>query len=168
MTSRVILLSLLLAAPVLGAAKDPVDAFLKENLKAPIEAHTLSVTGDVATLCTSVLGHSYAAGTIRYWTDSSNTAWIVTNKGKHGPIMAGFLIEKATISASKVLADREQRGRPIRSKGYQKQFKGLGLKKDNKLSRRIDGITGATISSVAFKNMAVLVLRLDALIQKEK
>jgi hypothetical protein len=166
MTSRIIILSLILAAPVLGADKDPVDAFLKENLKAPLQAHTLSVTGNVATLCTSVLGHSYAKSTIRYWTDSSNTAWIVTNKGKHGPIMAGFLIEKSTISASKVLADREKRGRPIRSKSYQKQFRGVGLKTDKKLSRRIDGITGATISSVAFKNMALLVLRLDALVQK--
>ena len=165
MISRIIILIMVLAAPALGADKDPVDAFLKENLNAPIQAHTLSVTGKVADICTDVLGHSYSGNSIQYWNDSSNTVWIVANKGKHGPITAGFLIDGATISASKVLADREKRGRPIRSKSYQKQFKGVGLQKGNKLTRRIDGITGATISSTAFKNMALLVLRLDVLIR---
>jgi hypothetical protein len=51
----------------------------------------------------------------------------------------------------------------VRAERFVRQFKGASLTKDRGLNRRIDGITGATISVNAMKNMARLALYLDAM-----
>ena len=154
-----------LAFPVLSvpAAPDPVDVFVAEQFEQPVTGQELSVTGDVARVCRTVLGSAYPQGSIRYWRQSGRTVWVLSSRGKHGLITAGFVVDGGVISTGAVLADREQRGRPIRSRRFLRQFEGIGLREDGRLDKRVHGITGATISSNAMRNMALLALRLDRL-----
>ena len=66
---------------------------------------------------------------------------------------------------SEVLVFRETRGRRICSDRFLKQLKGLFLKKNGKLNRKVDGYSGATYSVNAMRKMARLALYLDSLVQ---
>jgi hypothetical protein len=150
--------------PLIAVAREsPVSTFINAQFKGPVAMRSAAVTGEVARVCADVLKHPYPRKTVQYWGESAKRIWVLSARGKHGLITAGFVVEGGRISVSRVLADREQRGRPIRSDRFLRQFKGTGLRDGNKLDRRIDGITGATISSTAMTKMALLALRLDAL-----
>ncbi len=168
MISRVTVLAVVLALAVNVAARaGPVNDFIKAQFKEPVSVQSVTVTGEVARLCVEVLGRPYPYGTIQYWGNSDRNVWVLAAQGKHGLIIAGFAVEDARIRNAGVLADREQRGRPIRSRRFLQQFQGIGLRRKGKLTGRIDAITGATISSTAMKKMAVLALHLDALCRSE-
>ncbi|NQT94600.1 MAG: FMN-binding protein [Lentisphaerae bacterium] len=162
-SSAVVAAFILGTASDLSAGEDPAAVFIGAQFKKPVAVSSLSVTGDVSNLCADVLGRPYPHGTIRHGDGPGKTAWVLAAKGKHGLITAGFVVADGRIKDVAVLSDRERRGRPIRTRRYLRQFSGVGLRKNNSLDSRVDGITGATISSRAVERMAVLALRLDAL-----
>lgn len=147
----------------LTAGEDPVAGFIGAQFEAPVAASSLAVTGEVSRLCAKVLGRAYPHGLIQHCGDTEKTVWILSAQGKHGLITAGFIVTAGRIRETSVLADREQRGRPIHTRRFLRQFEGVGLRDNTRLDQRIDGITGATISSKAMEKMALLALRLDAL-----
>lgn len=164
MISRAVLLAAVLPATLAAATvHDTAGAYAANQLAADVPARKLLVTGQVAKLCTAIAGAAYPHSAIEYWADASTTVWALTARGKHGPITAGFVVRDDRIRDCRVLADSERRGRPIRSRRFLRQFEGLGLHDNGKLDHRVDGITGATISSVAMKKMALLALSLDRL-----
>ena len=162
MTFRVIIPTVVLSLTVNAVcAEAPVNAFVKAQLAAPVSVQSITVTGDVSRVCADVLGRPYAHASIPCWGSATGNVWVVAARGKHGPITAAFAVEDGRIRASTVLADKEPRGRVIRSQRFLRQFRGVGLRRGKKLDRRIDGITGATVSSTAMTKMALLALRLD-------
>ena len=164
MISRTVIPVAALALLLTATAEDnPVSVFASDQVGADVLVQRLAATGKVAQTCTETLGSPYPYRMIKYWVDSSKAVWVLAAQGKHGLITAGFVIEGGRIRECRVLHDREQRGRPIRSRGFLSRFKGVGLRGNTKLDRRIHGITGATISSTAMTRMALLALRLDAL-----
>lgn len=122
---------------------------------------------------------------IKYWEENGRTAWILDEIGKEQPITLGIVIENDTIDSVSVLIYRESRGGEIRYPFFTDQFKSIQLidtnadknsakkekkdkKKKYKLNKRIDGITGATLSVNATKKITKVALFLHALTQQKQ
>jgi len=140
---------------------DATESFVLARFGKPVPVRVLPVTGDTSAICSEVLGRPYAGSSVSYHTDGEQTVWILSARGKHGSIVAGCAVAGGTLQAVQVLADREVRGRGIRTERYLRQYQDCRLTKSGRLSRSVDGITGATMSSGAVKKIAVLALRLD-------
>ena len=102
--------------------------------------------------------HRYPVLKVKYWQRGERTAWILEEIGKVKPITTGFVVDQDKIASVTVLIYRESHGWEIRRESFRKQFKTATLKKGFRLSQPIDGITGATLSVNAVKNMARLAL----------
>lgn len=167
MTSRIALAAIALFAG-LGyhtTAAESESSFFEDSCGESVVPLSLAVTGQVERICTEVLGYAYSGSAIQHHNGAGRTVWVLKSRGKHGPITAGLVVENKRIRTLRVLADRERRGRAIRSGRYLRQFEGIGLHANGRLDRSIDGITGATISSSAVSKMAQLALRLDVFIK---
>ncbi len=142
-------------------AGDQSDEFVREVFGAEFTPSTLSVTGEVARVFHATLGMSAPKRVRFYRSASSGTVWVLSAKGKYGAITTAIAVDRSEIRACRILENRERRGRGIRGRRYLRQFVGLRLEGSDRLDRRVDGITGATMSSRAVEKMALLALRLD-------
>lgn len=121
-------------------------------------AKTLWVTGDLRDAVERVLGHRFAALRVRYWFDGNRTAWILDEIGKELPITIGVTVAAGAIDNVRVLQFRESRGWEVRYPFFTDQFLAVRLGPDERLDRRIDGITGATLSVGAVTRIARIAL----------
>lgn len=112
---------------------------------------------------TAVLGHRYPQARLRYWRAQGKTAWILDEIGKEYPITAGFVVADKHIERAQVLIYRESRGDEIHLPAFLRQFSGAHLDGD-KLSKKIDFISGASLSVDAMQRMASAALLLDQLV----
>lgn len=96
----------------------------------------------------------------RYWKQGQRTVWIMQAIGKEHPITAGFIVNNGRLEQARVLVFRESRGWEIRYPFFTRQFEQAGLSEGHRLDTAIDGITGATLSVRAMKNMARMALLL--------
>ena len=168
MIFRLTLAAVLVSLQVRAAGSEELlSSFVEAQLDAPVSVESVVVTGEVSRVCADVLGRPYAHPAIQCWGSATGNVWVVAAPGKHGLITAAFAVEDGRVLGCRVLADKEQRGRGIRTQRYLDQFRGAGLRRGDKLDRRIDGITGATISSTAMIKMALLALRLDGMHRAE-
>ena len=87
--------------------------------------------------------------------------WILDTLGRTGIITAGIVIQRGRVERVEVLVFRERRGQGVQAASFTRQFEGAALTDRGGLDRRIDGITGATISVRAVTNLARLALYLD-------
>lgn len=117
-------------------------------------------------IATEILGHPPGMMRMRYWHDGPRTAWIVDEIGKEKPITLGIVIQDSEIQRVSVLQFRESRGWEIRYPFFTEQFDGVRLDKNDRLSERIDGITGATLSVRAATRSANLALVLSEYIRQ--
>ncbi len=76
------------------------------------------------------------------------------------PITTGLAVDDGAIERIRVLVYRESRGWEVRYDFFTAQFIGARLDGDARLDRRIDGISGATLSVRALTNLARLALYL--------
>lgn len=113
-----------------------------------------------------ILAHKYKGLRIRYWKQGSISAWVLNEIGKEKPITAGIVIEQGKIKQLKILAFRESRGWEIRHDFFTDQFKQASLIDDNRMSKHIDNISGATLSVRAVTKLARIALLLDQKIQE--
>jgi len=67
-----------------------------------------------------------------------------------------------------VLVFRESRGDEIRYPSFTEQFTGATLNNKQKLDRRIDGISGATLSVNALRKLAAVALQLSDYVMKQQ
>ncbi|HEY9036544.1 MAG TPA: FMN-binding protein [Pseudomonadales bacterium] len=110
---------------------------------------------------TEILGHAPGYLRLRYWPVDGGTVWIMDEIGKERPITVGVVVRAGAITRVKVLEYRESRGGEVRYPFFTKQFQGATLH-EQQLDRSIDGISGATLSVRAVRNVARLALYLDA------
>ena len=89
------------------------------------------------------------------------SAWILEEVGKVEPITLGVVVARGRIEAMKVLAYRESRGFEIRFPFFMDQYRGAQVDANTRLDRKIDGISGATLSVRAATRLARLALVLD-------
>lgn len=121
----------------------------------------LWLTGKLRDDIKGILGHKPATLRTRYWKRHLRSAWILEETGKTKPITVGVVINRGHIEKIKVLVFRESRGWEVRHAFFTDQFLNATLTSEGKLDRKIDGVTGATLSVRALRKMAQLALYLD-------
>ena len=139
-------------------AQDYVSAAFPGGSPAP---RTLWISGDLRDAVERVLGHRFAALRLRYWHDGAKSVWILDEIGKELPITIGVTVTAGAIANVRVLEFRESRGWEVRYPFFTDQFVDARLDADGRLDRRIDGITGATLSVGAVTRIARVALLLD-------
>ncbi len=143
-----------------GVYQEP-DSFISQAFNgATPEPSRVLLKGDVKKQIKEILGHRYKSIRIPYWREGNKTVWILERIGKELPITAGFVITDDKIENFRVLVFRESRGWEIRNDFFTRQFDGGHLVKKNKLDRKIDNITGATLSVNAMKKLSRMALYL--------
>lgn len=135
-------------------------AFIQRSFERTPEPKVLWLTGDVKAAIKSILGRDYPGLRIRYWQSGERTAWILEEIGKVKLITAGFVVEADTLRELQVLIYRESHGWEVRYPFFTDQFNGLQLEADRQLNRKLDGISGATLSVNALTRLARLALHL--------
>jgi len=123
---------------------------------------SIPVIGQTERVCRESLGYTYPSTEILYYTTATSRVWTIMTRGRHGIVTSQFEIGDGAIRNIRVLSSKEQRGRQIKSQRFLRQFEGVSLSARNALNKRVDGITGATISSKAVNDAALLALKLDA------
>jgi len=155
-------LGLLLATPAWSqvGVYQTLDSFLQESFVAAPSKETLWLNDEIRTELTSVLDRSYKGLRIRYWREGARTAWILNEIGKERPITAGIVVENDRIIGVSILEYRESRGGEVRLPSFRRQFIDVGLNKKARLDKRIQGITGATLSVRTLRRCAIAALKL--------
>lgn len=134
------------------------DAFIEQSFDSTPEQKVLWLTKDTKAKIKTVFGRDYQGLRIRYWQLGARTAWILEEIGKVKPITTGFLIEGDAMLQMRVLIYRESYGWEVRYPFFTDQFTGLERDAGNQLNRKIDGISGATLSVNALTRLSKLAL----------
>ena len=127
----------------------------EENVPEP---RIIWLTGERGKLVEEILGHKPDSLRTRYWTDGDKTAWILQEIGKERPITVGIVISALGIERLRILVYRESRGAEVRFPFFTDQFTNAKITTDMQLDRRIDNITGATLSVTAIRRISKLAL----------
>lgn len=161
---RFLTVLLLALAPFVHAANGAgryldVETYLDSAFPAGVPApRTLWIDGELRRAVEDVLGKPFPALRIRYWYNGTTSAWILDEFGKEMPITIGVTVSGDAIDAVHILEFRESRGWEIRYPFFTDQFRGIRLTGDRQLDRRIDGVTGATLSVRAVTRVARVAL----------
>lgn len=126
---------------------------------APPAPSALWMTAEMRDRVKDLLGHELGRLRVRYWARDDRSAWVLEEIGKEEPITAGIVVEDGAIASVDVLVFRESRGWEVRYPFFTDQFRRARLE-DGDLDRRIDGITGATLSVRAVEGVARVALYL--------
>lgn len=121
-------------------------------------ASTLWIAGDLRDNVERMLGHRFASLRVRYWINGARSAWVLDEIGKELPITIGVAVANGAVENVRVLEFRESRGWEVRYPFFTDQFVDARLGSDERLDRRIDGITGATLSVRAVTRIARVAL----------
>lgn len=141
--------------------------FLEESFNGDVpEPQLLWITSDMRPQIRELVGHDPRSLRIRYWYRNGRSAWILEETGKERAITTGVVVDQGRIERLKVLIYRESRGWEVRYPFFTDQFKGAALKDRQELDRRIDNISGATLSVRALKAIARLALYLHGRIEE--
>ncbi|TAN79128.1 MAG: FMN-binding protein [Gallionella sp.] len=165
MVLRRLLLLLALASswltPAWGADQEAETArFLQEVYPQPPAPDTLWLAGELRAAARGILEHDYPAARLRYWRSGQRTAWVLEEIGKEMPITVGIAVDSDAVERVRVLVYRESRGWEVKNPAFTAQFTGARLTPAQGLDRRIDGISGATLSVRALSRLARLALLL--------
>ena len=160
------LLTIAITALNIGAAtaadvyKEPGQFLIDTFSDAVPEVKRLWITKPIQLDIREIMGHDLGQLRIRYWQRGQRTAWILEEIGKQHPITTGLVVDGGKVSDVTVLIYRESRGWEVRYPAFTDQFRGATLTKHFLLDRRIDGISGATMSVNALTRLARLALLL--------
>ena len=158
---RILLVLLLLSTAAAADEYQSQEDFLLEAFDGTTpKPGVVWLKGDIKKATSDILGHAYPGLRIRYWGEGTRTAWILEEIGKVKPITVGLVVNDDGLEKIRVLAFRESRGWEVRYPFFTDQFTGVGLMADHDLDRRIDGISGATLSVRALKKLARMALYL--------
>lgn len=133
--------------------------FLEEHLPG-CRQKALWLKGDVKARVEQVTGHAFPGVRARYCELEGKTAWILDEIGKTEPITTGIIVDHGRVARVRVLVFRESRGSEVHRDAFTRQYADARLEGDG-LDRRIDGITGATMSVAALNKQVKLALLLD-------
>lgn len=151
--------ALVLMLGIGGARADvPVEQWLAAGLGQAASPKMLWLTTPVKARIERILGHPYGGLRVRYWQQGGRTAWVLDEIGKEEPITFGVVVEQGRVQGIEVLVYRESRGWEVRHAFFRKQFEGARLGAEDQLDRRVDGITGATLSVNAMRKVARVAL----------
>ncbi len=151
-----------LASPAFAEELSAQEQFLNSAFAPNVPvAKTLWLDAKTKSGVKKILRHDYHGLRVRYWQEGARTLWVLDEIGKYKPITVGVVVNDGAIEKLKVLAYRESHGWEVKHDFFTKQFIGAKLPQNKKLDRRIDGISGASLSVRALKKMAMLALYFD-------
>jgi hypothetical protein len=157
-----LLLSLLAFKVSAGGVYQEPDAFIAEVFdNDPPKAGVIWPDKQLKAQIKEILGHDYRGLRVRYWKHGDRSAWILDEIGKDKPITTGFVVNRGRLELVRVLVFRESRGWEVRHAFFTDQFNQASLKTDMELDRKIDNISGATLSVRAVTRLARVALLLD-------
>ena len=134
------------------------EQFIADSFESEPQQQVLWLTQTMKAEIRQVFGKDYPGLRIRYWQSGERTAWILEEIGKVKPITTGFVVENHTVQQMRVLIYRESHGWEVRYPFFTDQFQGLELSSKNRLNKKIDGISGATLSVNALTRLSKLAL----------
>jgi hypothetical protein len=140
--------------------QQPAD-FVAEAFTNPPARKALWINDSIKAAARQRLGRDIHKLRIRYWREGNRSAWILDEIGKDLPITTGVVIDSGRIERVSVLIFRESRGWEVRYPFFTEQFDAAELTAGGELDRRIDNISGATMSVNALKRQASLALFLS-------
>tara|TARA_R110002167_G_scaffold59249_19_gene167650 strand:- start:1323 stop:1925 length:603 start_codon:yes stop_codon:yes gene_type:complete len=141
------------------------DVFLAEMFNNQVPAPTvLNLDAKAQSEISAVFNRPFPSQRVRYWKDANKTVWVFDDIGKEGyvPTTSGFAVSNGAIETARVLIYRESRGEQVAEPSFLNQLKGAKAA-GNKLSNKVDNITGATLSVQMMERMARTALTLDIL-----
>ncbi len=112
------------------------------------------------------INQKYLVTRIKYWKKKEKIIFILEDIGKSKPITTAFILENNVLEKVKILIYRESYGWEVKYPFFTDQFKEVFLQSNGKLSKRINNISGATLSSNALIRMAKLALYLTKFIDE--
>ena len=168
-------LAMLIALPACYANTDiqaRQKAYLAQAFKgANVQEYKIWLLGDKKATVAKILGHNYKQMRVGYWTTPGNFSpsarrvWFLQEIGKDKYIDVAITIETNAIQQLRILKFRESRGWEVKLPFFTKQFEQNTLTSDLKLSKKIDNISGATLSYRAVTNLAKMALYLNSQIK---
>jgi hypothetical protein len=169
---RLFWLLILLISPHIAVAdniyQQPAE-FISEAFEgAPPVAKVFWIGKETSPQITKIMGHHYPILKIKYWLKNKRSVWVLEEIGKVKPITTGIVIDDGKIAFLKVLIYRESHGWQVKRAFFTDQFKEVALIDGEKLSHAIDGISGATMSVDALRNLTKLALFLYEQVIHEK
>ena len=154
-----------------ASAKDRVyqtpEDFLATAFGTTPDPERITLSGDLGKEVKNILGHRYKKVRVPYWQNECPTGWILEEIGKERYITTGFIVNGQGLEKVKVLIFRESRGWEVKHDYFGEQFVSAKLGKKNKLDKRIDNITGATMSVDAVTNISRMALLLHDHVTKD-
>ena len=168
---RVFILITLVAASLPGMAATTVyqkpSDFIRSVCGGKIPTtRTLTLTASHQSKIRRLMGHEYRPSKVRYWMSGRRMVVILEEVGKTQPITTGFVVSGGKIELVKMLIYRETIGAEVRRTSFTNQFKGATIGSNGKLTRRINNIAGATLSTRAFMEMGRVAVYLDQIRSK--
>lgn len=157
---RALLLSLLMPVTVIADSVYETQAdFLTRAFDSAVpEPEVIWLSGETKSAVGKILGHPYAGLRLRYWCRAKNSAWVLDEIGKEQPITVGIIIAGSYIKSLNVLTYRENRGGEVATPAFTDQFLGASINDNGRLSKKIDSISGATLSVNALTRLANMAL----------
>ena len=140
-------------------AAGPIDDFVARAFAQQPPMSMLWLTPELKQRAKATAGFAPDGARLRYWRDGERTAWIIDRVGKEAPITFGVVVAKDAIVSVEVITYRETRGHEIRAPRFLAQF--VDARADTGrtgIDRRIDNVTGATLSVRASIDVARLAL----------
>ena len=154
-----------------GVYQQPDDFINQVFDNNPPKAEVLWLDKELKKQIAEILDHKYKGLRVRYWQQTNGsdlkTVWILEEIGKEKPITTGIVINNDRIELVKVLVFRESRGWEVRHDFFTDQFKQAKLKDADKLDKKIDNISGATLSVRAVRKLATIALLLNQHIKQQ-
>ncbi len=165
-----VLLAPLAAVPTAASGVEPeVERFLGAEFGGDIPPPAqLWLVGERRQEAARILGHPYATRRVRYWQRDARRVFVLEEIGKEMPITAGFVVAGGRLKRVAILIYRESRGGEVRRGSFTRQFEDAALDERSFLDRRIDGISGATLSVGAIERLARLALWLAGESEKQQ
>ena len=124
------------------------------------QAGSVTISGAAAESIRTILGRNYQSSRVRYWKSGNRTAWVLEHIGKFKPITTGIIVDGGKIDTVKVLIYREKIGWEVQRAAFTRQFRNASVRDDRRrtLSKRINGISGATLSVNALEKLSRVAL----------
>ncbi|MCG8378162.1 MAG: FMN-binding protein, partial [Proteobacteria bacterium] len=138
------------------------EQFLINTFGTPPKPKKLWIKKDLKPEIKKIMGHDLGVIRIKYWDDADKTAWILEEIGRDKPITVGLVVKDKKIEKVNVLIFRESRGWEVKYPFFTYQYKQVSLLPGYKLNKKIDDISGATLSGNALNKLARLALYLDS------
>lgn len=135
--------------------------FLQDTFKGTMpKQYYLWVTPEVRPLIERILSHEYKGLRIKYWKENDRFAWIFEETAKDTTVCVGIVVSQEKIELLEILSAEGRYGSLVKNINFTNQFKNTGVDEKSRLTKSIDGISGATISVNTVSRFAQLALAL--------